>query len=356
MVDFRTGLDRLKIYSIEEGDWDVKLDANESAFNLPPVVREKLMVRLAGLSFNRYPEITQWGLRKRIAADLGVLAENIVIGNGSSQLLQAACYIFGGEGSKIVFAEPSFPGYSIFCKLADAQAVIVDLEDDFSLPPAQILTTAKREAAKLIILCSPNNPTGNKMPLTAIQEIVENADCPVVVDEAYIEFGGESVLDLSVEYPNMIVMRTFSKAYGLASARVGYAVANQEIAAAMGKFLLSFNISTLSLIAADTVYENKIEFKKSISETVAERERLRSELMSIPGIYVFPSAANFLLVRVKEAAALVTALLASSICVRDFRIPRLEGCIRVTVGTTAENDALLAVVRKFSTCGALGKV
>lgn len=201
---------------------------------------------------------------------IGII-ENIALGSGSSQLLQAVCYIFGGAGRKVIFPKPSYSMYVVFCKLADARASTIDLEDDFSLVPDKILTAAKREEASLIILSNPNNPAGNKIPLVAIQEIVKNADCPVIVDEAYIEFGGESILTIPFKYPNLIVMRTFSKAYGLAAARIGYTVASKEIVEAIEKFLLPFHMSALSLIMADTVYENKDEFKSIISATIVER-------------------------------------------------------------------------------------
>lgn len=238
--------------------------------------------------------------------------------------------------------------YVVFCKLADARAITVNLEDDFSLVPDKILTAAKQEEASLIILSNPNNPAGNKIPLVSIQEIVENADCPVIVDEAYIEFGGESILTLPFKHPNLIVMRTFSKAYGLAAARIGYTVASKEIVEAIEKFLLPFHMSALSLIMADTVYENKDEFKSIISATIAERERVSAELMSMKGIHVFPSAANFLLIKVKEAAALVADLATKGIYVQGYNLPRLNEHIRITLGTPDENNALLANVRNFN--------
>lgn len=349
-MNFRMGLDKLKAIPISGEKCPIKLDANESAFNLPIAVRKKLMERLEASSFNRYTDTgyMEIELKKKIANDLEVSVENIAIGSGSSQLLQAACYIFGGDGRKVIFPKPSYSMYVVFCKLADARAIAVDSEDDFSLAPDKILTAAKREEASLIILSNPNNPAGNKIPLVSIQKIVENADCPVIVDEAYIEFGGESILTLPFKYPNLIVMRTFSKAYGLAAARVGYTVASKEIVEAVEKFLLPFHMSALSLIMADTVYENKDEFKGIISATIAERERVSFELTSMKGIHVFPSSANFLLIKVKEATALVAELATNGIYVQGYNLPRLDEHIRITIGTPEENNALLATIRKFN--------
>lgn len=348
MLALRTGLESLKSYSIEEGDWAVKLDANECAHNLPDTVRQLLAERLAALSFNRYPEITQYGLRRQIADSLGLEPDNVSVGNGSSQLLQALCYIFGGPGRKLVYPNPSFSMYNIYCRLADSEAVPVDLEADFSLPPEKVLDAARRQQASLIILCNPNNPTGTVMPLKAVEEVIAGAACPVVVDEAYMEFSAQSALGLLPKYPNMIVARTFSKAYGLASARVGYGLAGKEISAALGKVLLPFNINMLSLAAASTVYECRKEFAVPIAATVAERKRLAGALGEVAGFEVFPSETNFLLVRNPKAGELAKALAAAGICIRDFsRAPGLENCLRITVGTAEENAALLSVIRNF---------
>jgi histidinol-phosphate aminotransferase len=345
MSQFRLGLEALKSYTIEEGDWDIKLDANENAFNLPSVVSERLAKRLVTLPFNRYPEITQFGLRNKIAVELGMEGDNVSIGNGSSELLQAACYVFGGAGKKIVFPTPSFSMYSIYCKLADSRPVAVELEADFSLLPDKMLAVARQEQANLIIVCNPNNPTGTAMPPNAVEQIIAGANCSVIVDEAYSEFHGESALELLSKYPNLIVMRTFSKAYGLASARVGYALASKEITAALSKVLLPFHVNMLSLVAAETVYECKAEFTANIAQIVSERERLTSMLVKVPGFVVYPSRTNFLLFKTDLAEELAFSLAAQGICIRDFsKAPGLKGCLRVSIGTLAENNAFMAAV------------
>jgi histidinol-phosphate aminotransferase len=347
MGQFREGLEHLASYTIEDGDWAIKLDANESAFNLPPTVKKELAAQLAGLAFNRYPEITQVGLREKIGATLGFATENIAVGNGSSQLLQAACYIFGGGARRIVFPTPSFSMYSIYCKLADAQPVPVKLNEDFILQPEAILQAASEEQAKLIILCNPNNPTGGVMSPEQVEQVIHQAHCPVIVDEAYHEFYGESVLPLVGKYPNLMVMRTFSKAYGLASARVGYGVGAPEVVVALAKVLLPFNLNMLSLAAAETIMANLPQFNAQIAEIIRLRQRLATELAELPEIRVFPSQANFILFRTAKATELVASLYNRKICVRDFsKAPGMENCIRVTVGTAEENAAFLAVVQQ----------
>jgi histidinol-phosphate aminotransferase len=347
MWQVRDGLETLKAYTIEEGDWAIKLDANESAVNLPVAVQQKLMERLAKLPFNRYPEITQLSLRQKIAASLGLEAENVAIGNGSSQLLESLCYVFGGTGRKIVYPTPSFSMYQIYCKLADSVPVPVELEADFSLLPEKVLAAARNEQANLIILCTPNNPTGSVTPLKAVEEVVAGANCPVIVDEAYWDFSGVTAVGLLAKYPNLIVARTFSKAYGLASARVGYVLASKEIVNSLSKVLLPFNINLLSLVAAETVFDAREEFAPLIARTVAQRERLAVELSKIEGITVYPSKTNFLLIKTGQSDVITSSLAARGICIRNFsKSHGLEGCLRITVGTAAENDVLLTAVRE----------
>lgn len=348
MWRFRPGLEALKSYVVEEADRAIKLDANERPVNLPLSVRQRLVERMAELDFNRYPDIAQQGFRQTLAAGLGVDTANVAVGNGSSQLLQALCYVFGGPGRKVVFPDPSFAMYSIYAKLADSQPVPVQLEADFLLPPEKVLAAAAREQADLILLCTPNNPTGTVMTPEAVEYVVAGAKCPVAVDEAYFEFHGQTAAGLLPRYPNLVIVRTFSKAYGLASARVGYAVAGREIIALLSKALMPYNINMLSLTAAATVFELREEFTASIAETVAQRERLTAMLQELEGIKVYPSRANFLLFKTPKASELATHLAVVGIGVRDFsNAPSLQHCLRVTVGTPAENDAFLAAVREF---------
>ncbi len=347
MWQIRPGLESVKSYYVPDVAWPVKLDANERAEALPPAVQAGIAERLAAVAANRYPEIGQHSLKKALAAGLGLEPENIVLGNGSSEVLAAICRVFGGVGRKIVYPHPSFSMYKIYCLLADSEPLTVELDAGFALSPEKVFTTALKEQAGLIILCNPNNPTGGAMATEAVEYIVAGARCPVVVDEAYGEFAGKSVLPLLGKYPNLIVARTFSKAYGLAAARVGYAAAGREIIAAVGKVLLPYHINAFSLAAAETVWGMRDEFAPGIARTVAERERVAAALREMP-IEVFPSATNFLLLRSARAKELSDYLASQGVGVRDFSAaPALAGCLRVTVGTVSENDVFLAATGKF---------
>lgn len=353
MFAFRPGLDAIKSYQVDEAGWRVKLDANERAEAMPAAVQAELAARLAALPVNRYPEMGQQGLRTAIAAGLGLAAANVAVGNGSSEILAALCHVFGGGGRAIVYPNPSFSMYRIYVQLADSRPVPVALDGVFSIDAAKVVAAARSEQAGLVLLCNPNNPTGGTMTAEAVEQVVAEAGCPVVVDEAYFEFfQGRSALGLLGRYPNVIVTRTFSKAYGLAAARVGYALAGEAIMASLNKVLLPYHVNAFSLTAAAVAWEMKGEFAPGIARTMAERERLAVALRGLPGIEVFPSATNFLLVRLAKASELGRFLAARGIGIRDFSAsPSLAGCLRVTVGTAAENDAFLAAAREFSTGG-----
>lgn len=342
---FRDGLEDLQPYSIEEHSFKVKLDANEMPVNLPPTVAAVLSERLNSLHLNRYPEIAAHSLRTKLADSMGGKLSQVQIGNGSSELLQAVCYVFGGAGRKIVYPEPSFSMYPVYIRLADSQPVAVQLENDYSLSVEKYYELAK--SADLAILCNPNNPTGNVMAIESIAWLAGKLSCPLLVDEAYFEFHKTSAVDLIRTYNNLIVVRTFSKAYGLAGARVGYMFASEAISSAVGKVLLPYHVNALSLTAAETVLDYQNEFIAGITTIINERERLSAALSRLPNIRSFPSQTNFLLVKVEEASPLAAQFNSAGIGIRDFsHSPGLKGCLRITVGTPAENDLVIANFEK----------
>ena len=344
----RPGLEQLTTYNVQESDFAVRLDANEQPVNLPAVVRKEVLDRLATLAFNRYPEIGVTTLRRKIAAAMNLSVDSVLVGNGSSELLEVACYAFGGQGRSIVFPAPSFSMYAIYAKLADSQPVPVPLEEDFSLRAENVLAAANEHKASLIILCNPNNPTGSVISDESIEAIVSQAPCPVIVDEAYYEFYGHSCVPLLAKYDNLIVTRTFSKAYSMAAARVGYLMAAPKLAQIVAKTVLPYPVNALSLICAETVYERRKAFEPEIDQTIRERRRMADTLESIRGVTVYPSQTNFLLVACPQAGELAEYLAQSGIGIRDFsNSPRLQGCLRFTVGTADENNILLRAIKQF---------
>lgn len=348
MWKYRQGLKELPTYSVEEIEFDIKLDANESPVNLPPLVQEKVINRLTFMPFNRYPEMGMVSLREQIAQSFDVSSDNVLIGSGSSEILLALCHAFGGTNNSIVYPTPSFSMYGIYVRMADSTPISVPLSDDFSLDREKMVNAARNSDASLVMLCNPNNPTGNVMPLEDIEYILSNVHCPVAVDEAYYEFYGKSAIGLFDKYNNLIVTRTFSKAYSLAAARVGYMLASTELVAAVGKVLMPYHVNALSMATAEVVFQMREEFIPGIQQTIIERNRLAKALQELGGITVYPSQANFLLIKTPRAKELNAFLSEQRIGIRDFSSSiELAGCLRISIGTPVENDILLKAVKDF---------
>lgn len=345
---YRKGLSELPTYDVTEKEWTIKLNANESNLNLPPLVEERVINRLSHIGFHRYPDIELTDLKELIASNFRLSPENILIGNGSSEILEKLFFAFGGPGRTIVFPMPSFSMYHIYAKLSESEAKVVPLNDDYTLDVKRFVQTVQESDAKLAVLCTPNNPTGNAVPLADLAYIAKNIDCPFAVDEAYVEFYGQSAARLLEKYPNLIIARTFSKAYGMAAARVGYMLAGKDIAAMVGKTFMPYHVNVLTLAAAAVVYQMRDEFVPRIQMYVAERKRAAAFLAKLPGITVYPSETNFLLVHYEKAAELITHLEEQKIGVRSFQdAPGLQNCMRITIGTREENDFWLKVVERF---------
>lgn len=348
MIDYRKGLAELPTYDVSEKDWDIKINANECNLNLPPLVAERVMNRLSHIAFNRYPVEEMDDLKELIAGNFNLQSENVLIGNGSSEILEKLFFAFGGEARSIVFPVPSFSMYSIYAKVSESVVVPVELEEDYTLNPEKFIKAANDNEAKLVVVCSPNNPTGNAVPIVDIEYIAANIECPFVVDEAYVEFCGKSAAGLLKQYPHLIIARTFSKAYGLAAVRAGYMLADAKITAMISKAYMPYYVNTMTLAVAGIVYQMRDEFVPRIQMFVAERRRMAEALQKLPQFTVYPSETNFILVHYEKASALNEYLEGLNIGIRSFgSAPRLTNCLRVSIGTREENDCWLRAVKSF---------
>ena len=349
MLKYRTGLAKMPSYDVVERDWKIKINANECNMNLPPMVEDRVMGRLSRVAFNRYPNEQLDDLREQIADNFSLQKENVLIGSGSSEIIEKLFYCFGGTRSrKIVYPQPSFSMYTIYAKAAEAVGVPVDLEEDYRLDVGKFVRAVVENKASLAVICNPNNPTGNVMSLSDIEYIAQNMDCAFLVDEAYVEFHGESAASVLKKYPHMIIARTFSKAYGLAAARVGYMLADAKVVEMIDKSYMPYHMNVLSLVTADTVYQMRHEYVPRIQMMVAERKRMETELKKLSGFTVYPSATNFILVKYASAGELNEAMEAAGIGLRSFgSAPRLENCLRISMGTREENDAWYKAMKDF---------
>jgi len=346
---FRPGVDKLPTYSVgEEPLWQVKLDANERSAPLPPAVRNAIAQRLRAVETHRYPEMTAQTLRQMLAEGYGLNLEQVNVGNGSSELIAAVCAAFGGPGRPIAYQWPSFSMYPIYAALADSPSVAIPLDAQYRLSVDLVVQTVRESGAKLLVLCNPNNPTGVAIPVADLRRILQQVDCPVLVDEAYQEYCGESCVSWLQEFPRLMVARTFSKAYGLAAARTGYLLASAEMSAAIGKFLLPYHLNAFSLAAAEVCFSLRDQVMMEVQRTVKRRDQLASRLRRLKFAQVYPSSTNFLLVKVAAPDVLHEIFINQGIGVRNFsRTPGLSGCLRITLGTASENELILSCVKRY---------
>lgn len=312
---------------------DVWLDANESPYDN---------------GVNRYPDPRQQRLREVLAARKGVATDRIFIGSGSDEAIDLAYRIFCRPGiDNAVSIAPTYGMYRVAAAVNDVELREVPLGDDFSLPVERLLAAAD-ERSKLLWLCSPNNPTGNAFPAQEIESLLRRFDGIVVLDEAYIDFAdGGGFLPRLGEFPNLIVLQTLSKAWGMAGLRLGLAFASEEIAGLFGRVKYPYNINTLTQRAvAESLRRN---ISAEVAAIRAERSRLAAALAACPCIgQVYPSEANFLLVRTAAPDLLYRELVAAGVIVRNrSRIAGCEGCLRITVGRPEENDRMLETVKNF---------
>lgn len=349
MLSYRNGLDAMPSYDGVEKNYRVKVNANESTMNLPPLVEERVLNRLATLAFNRYPNEEYYSLVEQIAKNFSVDTAQILLGGGSSEIIEKVFHAFGGTGRRVVFPQPSFSMYKIYAKAAESEGVPFDLDERFDLNVDGFIKKIREVGASLAVVCNPNNPTGNALTPAQIERIAAAIDCAFLLDEAYVEFYGRSAVNLVAKYPNLLVARTFSKAYGLAGARVGYMIAQAEVTRMVDKAFMPYHMNKLSLAAADIVYQMRDEFVPRLQMIVAERKRMSERLKELRGVEVFPSQANFVLIRLSHAEELKDYLESLSIGVRYFAKGTfgLTNCLRISIGTRLENDEVFAAIKNF---------
>ena len=346
---FRTGMEKLPVYCVEEPRWVSKLDANERSAKLSMPVQREINRRIHEVESRRYPDMGAASLRTMLAEAYGVTMEQVTLGNGSSELIAAVCGAFGGPGRTIAYQWPSFSMYPIYAALADSPTLAVPLDADFRLSVADVLETVTKSKAGLLILCNPNNPTGTVTPPEDLREIISQAPCPVLVDEAYYEYYGQTCLPWLGMFPNLMVARTFSKAFGLAAARVGYMLASAEISAAIGKRLLPYHMNSYSLAAAEACFSLRDLVMQEVRRTEKRRDDMRTVIRKLQGVEVFPSATNFLLLRSADSDLLCKLLAEQGIGVRNLSSnPELSGCVRITIGSAAENKKVCMCVGDYS--------
>jgi histidinol-phosphate aminotransferase len=333
----------LKAYHVAPASGMIKLDAMENPYRLPEPLREEVGRVVASLAINRYPDPEAPELKARLREVFSIPANSgLLIGNGSDEIIAILAQTLARPGAVMLAPEPSFVMYKMNALYTRMKYVGVPLERDFTLDPGRFLDAIAEHRPALTFIAYPNNPTGNLFPEDAVVKIVEAAPGFVVVDEAYHVFARKSFMGRLGEFPNLMVMRTVSK-LGLAGVRLGYAAAAPEWIHEFDKLRPPYNVSILTQFVADRVLAHVGALEQQAERIRAERVALAEHLRDLRGVEVFPSEANFVLVRVANADAVNERLKARRILVRnlDGSHPLLANCLRLTVGTPGENQLLL---------------
>ncbi|NTU58324.1 MAG: histidinol-phosphate transaminase [Chlorobiaceae bacterium] len=343
-------LQRIGVYKVEGGqEAEVKLNQNESPFDIPMWLKERILDEFRSESWNRYPDILPYRGMEAYASFLGVSPESVVMSNGSNEMLYTIFLACLGAGRRILIPEPSFSLYEKIALLLQAEVVTVPMRPDLEFDVDALIETAAREKVDFIVLSTPNNPTGKSLSHAAIERIVAAADAIVLADEAYVEFSREeSALDLIDRYPNLIVLRTMSKALALAGMRIGFAISNPALMAEITKPKIPFASGRLAEITLVNVLGNYSLVTEAVDYILRERERLESEIRGIEGVDAFESDTNFIIIRVGDASKVFTTLKNAGVLVRNVSgYPLMENCLRFNVGLREENDRLLELLKSL---------
>ncbi len=325
---------------------DVRLNTNESPFPPPAGWREELATALHDVAWHRYPDRQATALRAAIAAWHGVPGERVFAANGSNEVLQSLLLAYAGLGRRVLTFEPSYQMHAQIARVTGAAVVAGERRADFTLDPADAVALVGEARPAITFLCSPNNPTGIVEPPETVNALLDAVPGLLVIDEAYAQFAGWSALDLVADDRPLVVVRTFSKTWSMAAARLGYCVAPAWAVEALELVALPYHLDAATQIAGRLALDHVDAMDARVGQIVAGRERIAAGLAAVD-VDVVPSGANFVLFRPRRAGgrAVWQALVDRGVLVRDCSSwPRLDDCLRVTVGTPEENERFLAAL------------
>jgi histidinol-phosphate aminotransferase len=338
-----------ELRSYKEGglEYRIKLDANENGWGLPESVRDAVQKDIKEFSYHRYPDSDSTGLREELSIYTGVPAKNLMVGNGSDELIQYIAHTFVGKGDGVVLHYPTFSMYGFFARLSGGRVIEVLGDKDFNVRVDAVIKAARDEKAKVVFLCNPNNPTGKVLADEEIRRVIEEVPSIVVVDEAYYEFYGKTVIDWINKYDNLIVLRTFSKAMAIGGLRVGYLAAGDSIMEYMSRVKVPYNVSSFSQNVALRVLKEKERIGEWIAQFKQVRRKFIKDLSEVGGIKAFPTQANFVLIKVSDAGRVWAELFDRGILVRKFSDDVLKDCLRVTVSLPGENKIFISELKSI---------
>jgi histidinol-phosphate aminotransferase len=336
----------LSAYTLAAYRAPVKLNQNENPWELPEAVRQAIVQRALAQPWSRYPDFDPRELLEALSRFAGWPAAGILAGNGSNELIEALLLVTVGPGVRVAIPEPTFTLYALLTGILGGDLVRVSLDANLEYD-VDALCDAAAEASVLVV-CSPNNPTGGVLTPDEVERLCRASRGLVVIDEAYHEFSGVTVVPLLTRHENLVVLRTFSKAMALAGLRLGYLMAAPSLVREIDKARLPYNINVFSQTAALVLLEDMSAVRETVARLVEERARLTQALAALPGVRVYPSQANFLLLELSQAtpAEVFAAAYAEGVLIRNVSsYPRLSRCVRVSVGTPDENQRLIEALR-----------
>ncbi len=340
----RKDIKALAAYHVPDSSGMIKLDAMENPFPLPDKLKASWLKRLGEVGLNRYPDADMHNLRKKIAAKDGLSADQLLLGNGSDEIIQML--LMAADAGACVSPAPTFVMYDLISRWLKRPVSTVPLEADFSLDSDKFLQLCAREKASIAFLACPNNPTGNMWSESSIRRIATGFRGLLIIDEAYLPFADRTHTDMIA--PNVLILRTYSK-LGWAGLRLGYLLGDVKTISELNKVRLPYNINSLTQASADFFLDHFDLFEKQAKEICGERERVGKALSAIDGIELFPSQANFLLLRIKNSDEVFEQLKQRNILIKNMNSHGglLKNCLRITIGSREENGALLSALKEI---------
>jgi len=340
----RSDIKALSAYHVPDSSGMIKLDAMENPFTLPDTLQEQWCKCLSGVGINRYPDADMAGLRSQIAARAGVHADQVLLGNGSDEIIQMI--LMAVRAGTCVVPAPTFVMYDLISHWLQRSVATVPLTEDFSLDADHFLQACGREKAEVAFLACPNNPTGNLWPEETVRKIAEGFNGLLVIDEAYGPFAGRDHTHLIAD--NVMILRTFSK-LGWAGLRLGYLIGEAGPIAHLNKVRMPYNINALTQASARFLLDHFDVFERQAADIRAERERVITALSGMNTAEVFPSQTNFVLIRIPDSDSAFEQLKQHGILVKNMNGAHrlLANCLRITIGTSTENDAVLTALKEI---------
>src|SRR4029453_859726 len=335
----------LSAYTLSGLSAERKLNQNESPFDVPDHLKREGIERARATPWNRYPEFVPRRLVEQIAERHKWDPEGLLVGNGPNEVIQASISVAVDPGDPVVVPQPSFALYRIMTGVMGGRYLPVPLGPEYAYDCDALVAVARGEQARVVVLNSPNNPTGSVLPEDGVATLLERTEALLLCDEAYQDFGGPTALPLLRQSPRIVVLRTLSKAMGMAGLRFGYALAHPEIAREIAKAKLPYNVNAITLAAAEVMLKHRAEFAARAKAIAQERDDFLSRLRGIAGLHPFPSKANFVLVRCDRLPARTVfrrLVEEHGILVRDVSSGAgLAECLRISVGTAEDTDAVV---------------